>query len=77
MKLNRIKIKGYYGTWYVVDSCIYPDPEFFPGKGKRYYCLEHESYGDETYNLLIDSDYNVLSDDSFGSAYDLCVDYFG
>lgn len=55
MKKDGIKIKGYMGTWYVIDESYH--------KGRKLYLLEHEIYGDETAGLIIDNNTNVVLDD--------------
>ena len=53
---DSIKIKGYYGTWYVIDAALY---------GEWYFLLEHETYGDEVASLIVDSEGNVIVDDVY------------
>lgn len=45
MKTEGIKIKGYTGTWYVVDERVQ--------EGQSYYLLESEIYGDEAPALIV------------------------
>ena len=62
--LENIKIPGYRGTWYEIDKKEV--------KGKTYYLLEHEYYGDETAHLFVEkvgSTFKVLDDES----YDLSI----
>lgn len=54
---NNIHIKGYKGSWGVIDSMTV--------KGKTYYLLEHNYWGDETPNLTIDIHGNVYADDTY------------
>ena len=44
-KSEHIKVEGYRGTWYVIDSTIF--------QGEKYFLLEHETYGDETEALVV------------------------
>ena len=53
-KKDGIKISGYRGTWGIIDSMIY--------HGIKYYLLEHETYGDETCYLLINSKGSVIAE---------------
>ena len=55
MKKENIKIKGYRGTWSVIDETIY--------KGKKVFLLEHEYYGDMTQSLIVDEKLNIILDD--------------
>jgi len=51
---ENIKVDGYRGTWYVIDSAIY--------NGRKYFLLEHEYYGDETCGLIVDSRGNFVAE---------------
>lgn len=55
MQKGNIRIQGYRGRWYVVDEKTIGD--------EKLYLLEHETYGDETAGLIINSDYEVICDD--------------
>ena len=55
MKKENIKIKGYRGTWSVIDETIYMH--------KKVFLLEHEYYGDMTQSLIVDEKLNVILDD--------------
>ena len=52
---DKIKVEGHIGTWYVIDSAIY--------NGKELFLLEHETYGDETACLIVDSYNNLILED--------------
>ena len=68
---DSIKIEGHSGTWYVIEeaSCR-PDAE--PAQPlKPCYLLEHEKYGDEAANLIVDEDGNILLDDVWNGFQDL------
>lgn len=54
MTTENIKINGYRGTWYVIDSTI--------RTGIKYYLLESEQYGDEVSALVINQFGNVISE---------------
>jgi len=54
-KLENIGIRGYKGTWYVIDTQIVI--------GSRYYLLENEQYGDEVPCIIIDERYNIILDE--------------
>ena len=65
MKNEGIRINGYKGTWYKVDKTIY--------KGKTYYALESEIWGDEAPWLIVDAKGNVILDEvwnGFGDLYE-------
>lgn len=51
-KRENLKIKGYEGTWYVIDSTIC--------NGKDIYLLESEQYGDEAKCLIVDENLELL-----------------
>lgn len=63
MKKDNIKIKGYRGTWYAIDESYY--------RGNKVYLLEHEQLGDETACMIIDKNYNILSDEVYNGFSDL------
>lgn len=63
MKKDGIKVKGHYGTWYVIDSSYY--------HGRKVYLLEHETYGDEAAGIIIDKDYNIVLEDVWNGFSDL------
>lgn len=68
---DRIKIEGHSGTWYVIEeaSCR-PDAE--PAQPlKPCFLLEHEEYGDEAANLIVDGNGNILLDDVWNGFSDL------
>lgn len=63
-----IKISGYRGKWRVIDQIDYINPK--TRTMHTFSLLEHEFYGDETENLLIDDFGNVIAQ-GFGSAKEL------
>lgn len=62
-----IIVQSHIGTWYAIDHAVYDD--------KIYFLLEHQEYGDETSNIIIDLDGNVILDNVFNGFNDL-DDYF-
>lgn len=62
-KMTRVKIEGYRGTWYVIESKILPRGEFF--------LLEHETYGDETACLIVNEKLEVIVEDVWNGFEDL------
>lgn len=63
MKRENIKIKGYRGTWYVIDESYY--------NGEKVYLLEHETYGDEAACLIVNEKLEVILDDVWNGFDDL------
>lgn len=56
---DNIKVKGHKGTWYVIDCEVV--------NGRVVYLLEHEQYGDEALNVIVDGNGNLLLEDvSYG-----------
>lgn len=60
---DNIKVKGHKGTWYVVDN-IEIDK-------KDYFLLEHEIYGDEAANIIVDIQGNLVLEDVYNGFDDL------
>lgn len=63
MKQDKIKIKGHIGTWYVIDETYF--------NGKKLYLLEHEIYGDEAAELIVDENLYIVMDDVWNGFSDL------
>ena len=63
MKKEGIAVPGYRGTWHVIDETKY--------KGRKYYLLEHETYGDEAASLIINSKGEVEEEDVWNGFDDL------
>ena len=62
--MSGITIKGYEGTWHVIDSR--------EGKsGRKLFLLEHDKYGDETEGLIVDNYLRVVLDDVWNGWNDL------
>ena len=62
-----IIVQSHIGTWYSIDHKVYGN--------KMYFLLEHEEYGDETSNIIIDHDGKLIADNVFNGFDDL-DDYF-
>lgn len=54
MTNEKIKLAGYRGTWYVIDSTI--------RGGIKYYLLESEQYGDEVMAVVINQFGKVITE---------------
>ena len=65
--MDGIKIAGYRGTWYVIDSTI--------REGRRYFLLEHETYGDQTCGLIVTPDAELIGEtfDDIETGLDDCL----
>ena len=61
---SRIKIRGYIGTWYVIDKAEHPITR------KPIYLLEHEKYGDEVAGIIVDQKGTVLLDEAWNGFED-------
>lgn len=55
-KSEHIRIEGWRGKWYVIDTMM-------DTKYGKIFLLEHETYGDETEGLIIDENGKVICDD--------------
>lgn len=54
-KKNGIVIERFVGTWYVIDTKEVA--------GRTLYLLEHETYGEDTWHLIVDADCNIIADE--------------
>lgn len=63
MQKEGIKIVGYRGKWYVIAESYY--------RGEKVYLLEHETYGDETASIIVNSNLKVIKDNVFNGFEDL------
>ena len=63
MQKDNIKIKGYRGTWYVIDEQL--------TRFGYAYLLEHEQYGDEAACLIVNKNLDVILDDVWNGFDDL------
>lgn len=61
--IEGIEVDEHYGSWYIID-CIMIDH-------KLYLLCEHEEYGDETANIIIDLDGNLILDEVWNGFEDL------
>jgi hypothetical protein len=52
MKRDNIEIDGHVGKWYIIDERWYCC--------SKIYLLEHQTYGDETYCLIVDENFDVI-----------------
>lgn len=62
-KSDSIQINGWRGYWHVIDSTYY--------KSVKVFLLEHNTYGDMTESLIVDSNGNVILDDVWNGFSDL------
>lgn len=54
-QVNHIKVDGYRGYWHAIDREVH--------NGKPLLLLEHSKYGDETFGLIVDEEFNVVLDE--------------
>ena len=65
-----IEVRGHVGYWHIIDHTQLRD--------KDIYLLEHDEYGDEAANIIIDDNKNVLLDDvynGFADYYEYIEEY--
>jgi len=62
MKKNNIKIKGHFGTFYVIDTAII--------EAQSLYLLESEVYGDEAPCIIINKENKIIMEDVFNGFND-------
>ena len=67
MQKNNIKLKGYYGTFYIISDTVMD----IKGTLKRVYLLENEVYGDEVPCIIIEGNYKVILDNVYNGFDDL------
>ncbi len=60
---DKLKISGHSGTWYVIGSETIDND--------KYFLLEHETYGDEAANLIVDENAKVILDSVWNGFDDL------
>lgn len=58
-----IRIKGYIGKWYVIETKQY--------SGKDLFLLEHQTYGGDAACIIVDSDGKVILDETYNGFEDL------
>ena len=56
-KRDNIKVKGYKGTWYIIDEAFI--------QAKKVYLLESEVWGEDVPALVVDKNLNVLLDECY------------
>ena len=77
-KLNKadgIRIPGYRGTFYIVESAYYGKPWDPPEEWKKAHLLESEVWGDMANGLIVDDYCKVLCDDVWNGWEDLEYEY--
>lgn len=52
---EKIKVEGHKGTWYVIDELT----KF----GKKFYLLEHNTYGEDADHIAINSEGKLIMED--------------
>ena len=74
-KSGHIKVEGHIGTWHIIDSGLYELTPDINGKPITIqvtcYLLEHDAYGDNAANIIVDQDGNILLDDVYNGFDDL------
>ena len=74
-KSEHIKVAGHVGTWYVIDEGWYVLTPDTPQGPKTIYVhcflLEHERYGDEAANVIVDEDGNLIMEEVWNGFDDL------
>ena len=55
MAKQNVRVDEHRGTWYEVDTTII--------LGRKLYLMEHETYGDEAANIIIDEDNKLVMSD--------------
>lgn len=70
---DHIRVAGHCGTWYVIDETEV--------NNKKFFLLEHEEYGDEAANVVVNQ-YGELIEEDVWNGFDDCVleaidEYFG
>ena len=57
MQTDNISVDRHYGTWYPIDTAEID--------GKTFFLLEHEEYGDEAANIIVDDRGNLFLEDVY------------
>ncbi|GAB6253534.1 hypothetical protein BCSAG_48520 [Bacillus cereus] len=63
MKRDNILVHGHRGLWYVIDETSY--------YGKKFFLLEHQTYGEDAMHVAIDEEHNVVLEDIEGGINEL------
>lgn len=71
VKYENIKLDGYFGRWYVVDNDVFHRPMINGTEDIPVWFLEHETYGDEAAQIIVDENLNVILDDVWNGKLDL------
>ena len=66
--IDGIEVDEHYGTWYTIDVISID--------GKIYLLCEHEEYGGDTANIIVDLDGNLILDEVWNGFEDL-ADHLG
>lgn len=61
--IGGIEVEEHYGVWYTIDVISIDDVVYF--------LCEHEEYGDETANIIVDHEGNLILDDVWNGFDDL------
>ena len=61
--IDGIEVEEHYGSWYTIDDIAIDDVVYF--------LCEHEEYGDETSNIIIDHEGNLILDEVWNGFDDL------
>jgi len=62
MAKQNVRVDEHRGTWYEVDSTII--------LGRKLYLMEHEFYGDEAANIIIDENEKLVMSDVWNGFQD-------
>jgi len=63
MKKDNISVKGFKGTWYIIDEAYF--------SGKEVYLLEHEEFGDEAACIIINKELELILNNVWNGFDDL------
>lgn len=66
MQSDHISVSQHFGTWYPIDSAEID--------GKTYFLLEHEEYGDEAANIIVDEKGILYAQDVYDGFSEEIVD---
>lgn len=62
-----IRVEGHRGKWYTVDSLRY--------RGKTFYVLEHETYGEDAAHVLVDKFARLVLEDLWDNSIEEIHDF--
>ena len=63
---SGITVKGYTGTWYVINEAVH--------NGNAVFLLEHEEHGDEVSGIAVDAECNIVCEAIYDD-FPECLDY--